>query len=452
MPADEDDRQSPRNDDQLYEWPRPGEAGSPELPRPRRRWPLYLLAAVVAVAGAAAAVSVRVKVETLVSARGQVQAAEPGESLRAAEGGVVRSIAVNNGDAVTEGQVLMTFEAPPGPRPVAGDDEREAALAIRAAGLRALIGGGEPDYGEAAQRHPDLVRDNRGLLDATRASQARQAASLKTRAEQQARSVALYAKQIETLEAEQKGLAEALTQRRRLFKQGRGSRADVTNAQLELSKIEAAIAEAANARDRAGLAAEEARHRIAEAKAAETARALDDLKAVDAQLAELRGPAEAAAPMPPPSVLAPKAGVVRELRVFAPGDVLAPGATVLTLEPAGAALVVRARFRTSDAPRLVAGQPARVSLIGPGRRPEGLMMATLERLAPEMRLDSRGRVYLAGTITFDTRSIEIGGQARELAPGMAVTVQVVSGEQSLFRSLLDRWQRRYARWMARLKS
>jgi len=122
------------------------------------------------------------------------------------------------------------------------------------------------------------------------------------------------------------------------------------------------------------------------------------------------------------------------------------------LEPAGAALVVRARFRTSDAPSLAAGQAARVSLIGPGRRPEGLMVATLESLAPEMRLDSRGRVYLAGTVTFDTRTIDIGGQPRDLVPGMAVRVQVVTGEQSLFRSVLDRWQRRVERWKARIKS
>jgi len=452
MPADEDDHQSPRNDDQLYEWPRPGDAGEVPPPQPRRRWPLYLLLAVVAVAGAAVAVSVRVKVDTLVFARGQVQTATPGESLRTEAGGVVRSISASNGDRVSEGQVLVTFEAPPGPEPAASDDGREAALAVRAAGLRALIDGSDPDYGDLAEHHPDLVRDNRRLVEAARASQAGQAASLEARAEQQAKSVALYAKQIETLEAERKSLTEALTQRRRLFKQGRGSRADVTKAQLELTKTEAAIAEAANARDRAELAAQEARNRIQEARAAEAAGHLEDLKAVDAQLAGLRAPVAAMAPKAPPSVLAPKAGVVRELRVFAPGDVLAAGATVLTLEPAGAALVVRARFRTSDAPSLAAGQAARVSLIGPGRRPEGLMVATLESLAPEMRLDSRGRVYLAGTVTFDTRTIDIGGQPRDLVPGMAVRVQVVTGEQSLFRSVLDRWQRRVERWKARIKS
>ena len=112
-------------------------------------------------------------------------------------------------------------------------------------------------------------------------------------------------------------------------------------------------------------------------------------------------------------VRAPSSGQVLQLSVNAPGEVVAPGGTVLQLVPEGERLVVEARLRPSDVADVTAGMMARVWLSAFSRRDVAPLNAKVAFVSPDAVQDGPDQApyYLVQLILVDPENVPGGASA-----------------------------------------
>lgn len=136
-------------------------------------------------------------------------------------------------------------------------------------------------------------------------------------------------------------------------------------------------------------------------------------------------------------VAAPEAGTVINLRYFASGAVVAPGAAILDLVPLDDRLVVEARVNPTDIDVVHAGLSAKVVLSAFKSRTTPPLDGSLVRVSADALTDERtGQSYYSARVAVD------GAQLRalkdvHLQPGMPVETLIVTGERTLLTYLIQ---------------
>ena len=314
-------------------------------------------------------------------------------------GGVVETILVREGSTVARGQLLVRFERP---KLQASVDE----VASRAAALRAAIARLEAEvFARPAPSFPaDLVawpqfRENQLALFQRRRQ--------------------LLAEELGSLERQRELAQQELDLNLPLLTSGDVSRAEILRLQRQVADLAGQIVNR--------------RNRFMQDSQAELAKAQEDLAGVMQMIAQRREELDLT------EVRAPMDGVVRNVRVTTRGAVARPGDELMQIVPAGEDLIVEAKVRPADIGFVRRGLPATVKL-------DAFDYAVYGSLAGET-------VFVSA----DTLTEQIGGQevpyyrvhvrTREatlqsprggridLQPGMTATVEIRTGERSVWRYL-----------------
>jgi len=352
------------------------------------------------------------------------------------EGGIVRDIRVRDGDLVKAGDVLLQFDETLRTAELEQIRARDASLRIRELRLRAFIDNTEPDFGELAEKFTDQVAEGQFILRATRERIAGQKAVLSSRIEQRHQSVEIFRQQLASLKEQHKLVDESVQMRNKLFKSGHGSRINLINTQLELSRVQGAMAEARVSMDQARAAIQEAEIAFAELEVTERGKALEALSNVMAERAEVReNLARLEDRVNRLAINAPVAGVVHGLQVNTPGAVVEPAQVLMTIVPLDEQVVVETEIEPRDIGHIVVGQEATVTVSGFDSRRYGNVKGTLVNISPTTFTDERGRSYFKGRIRLAQDYIETKDAHHKVVPGMIVQADIITGSQSLLRYL-----------------
>ncbi len=352
------------------------------------------------------------------------------------EGGIVRDIFVRDGDTVTAGQSLLRFD--PTQRQAELDQirAREAALRIRERRLRAQIDGTEMDLDQLAIRYPELAAEAQTTLMATRERIAGQELVLESKVAQRRKSVDIYTNQANSLRQQLTLVKEAVDMRETLFKSGHGSRVNVISSQLELSRVQGSLAEAEASAAQAQVAIDEARNELNELIVTERDDSLVELSSVLGELAEvtenLRRLEDRVTRL---DVRAPVNGIVHGLAINTRGAVVEPAQVLLTIIPVDERLVVETEIAPEDVGHVAVGQPTKVAVGGFDQRRYGHVSGRLVQVSPTTLLNDAGEPYFKGRIELAENIIRTGDTIQPITPGMTVTADIVTGEQSLLQYL-----------------
>lgn len=144
-------------------------------------------------------------------------------------------------------------------------------------------------------------------------------------------------------------------------------------------------------------------------------------------------------------IRAPATGQVLQLAVNAPGEVVAPGATVLQFVPGGERLVVEARLRPSDVADVTSGMMARVWLSAFSRRDVAPLNAQVAFVSPDAVQDGPNQApyYLVRLILTDPEKVPGGVSA--LRAGMTADILLVTGETTILEQFLEPFMRSISR-------
>lgn len=384
------------------------------------------------------------------------------KTIQSFETGVVRAIAVRDGQAVKAGDVLIELDPT-----ITGAELgrfRNDLLSVRldAARLAAALSKGDPqaDYRPPPEAPASMADMHRRLLLSQIAEQQAKLSAIDGQVAQKQAELATIKASIAKLRALIPPLEERVEIRRHLVSKELGSRLIYLSDQQELIgqkqevmvqesrlvETEAAIANLAQARGRT----------IAEYERA----LLDELAKAEQKAAGLAQEiikAEQRTTLQ--KLTAPVDGVVQQLAVNTIGGVVQPAQVLMAIVPADSQLEIEAMISNRDIGFVEVGQEAAIKVdafnftrygLLKGRvvsvshdaitreRPQDRQGADKQQGAEAASSEPKGQeLVYAVRVSLDRSRIQVEDKTVSLSPGMAVTVEIKTGSRSIISYLLS---------------
>jgi len=401
------------------------------------------------------------KVDIVASAKGKIVPSGRTKLIQPFETGVVRAIQVRDGQVVKAGDVLIELDPTMNDADSKhyGHDLMSARLDV--ARLRATVAYGDPmaAFVPPAGAPPELVEVQRNLLAGQTAEQHEKVAVLDRQHDQKAAERETIAANISKLEASLPVMQERLDIRKTLFEHTTGSKANYLELlqpfveeqhELEVQKRrydETTAALAAIEEQRRQSGEEYRRARLTELVEAER-------KAAGLSEDLIKAQHRAALQV----LTAPVDGTVQQLAVHTVGGVVTPAQTLLTVVPLDATLEIEALVRNDDIGFVRTGEEAQIKVDTFNFNRYGLLHGTVVNVSPDaiprdkaldaaspnrQNTDSESSepanvewVYSARVALDETR-MQVEDKLVNLAPGMAVTVEIKTGSRRIISYLLS---------------
>jgi hemolysin D len=402
-------------------------------------------------------------IDIVASATGKILPGGRIKVVQPFETGVVRSIRVQDGQAVKAGDVLIELD--PTVNAAERDHMRNDVLAERLniARLRAALAGGDDpvtDFKPPADADPELISTQRQLLlNQVTEHRAKIAALARQQAQKEAEQ-ATTAATIHKLETIIPVIQSRVDIRKTLVEKELGSklsyfevfqllveqREEFNVQKSHLQETEAAIAAI---RETRGQAAAEYRHTLSDelAKAEQKANGLaqDLIKAEQRTRLQL--------------LTAPVDGVVQQLAIHTVGGVVTPAQSLLVVVPSSdSRLEIEAMVSNSDIGFIHPGQDAEIKVDTFNFTRYGLLHGQVLTVSQDAvirdRQQDRSNDRRLGTqndssepkgqelnysarISLDRTKMQIDDRMVNLSPGMAVTVEIKTGSRKILNYLLS---------------
>jgi membrane fusion protein, hemolysin D len=401
-------------------------------------------------------------IDIVASAPGKIMPSGRTKVIQPFETGVVRSIRVQDGQAVKAGDVLIELD------PTVNAAERDRlhddllAEQINIARLRAALAGGEDPlaaFAPPASADPALINTQRELLlHQVTEHRAKLAAIARQQAQKEAEQASTAAT-IHKLEAMIPVVQQRVDIRKTLMEKELGSKLtyfetfqllveqqeDLSIQKSHLHEAEAAVATLRETR-RQALA--EYQRGLSEdlAKAEQKANGL----AQDLIKAEQRTRLQ--------QLTAPVDGVVQQLAVHTVGGVVTPAQSLLIVVPSDSRLEIEAMVSNRDIGFVHAGQDAEIKVDTFNFTRYGLLHGAVLSISPDAiirdRQQDRSNDRMLGTqndssepkgqelnysarISLDRTKMQVDDRMVDLSPGMAVTVEIKTGSRRILSYLLS---------------
>ena len=401
-------------------------------------------------------------IDIVASATGKIMPSGRTKVVQPFETGVVRSIRVQDGQAVKAGDTLIELD--PTVNAAERDHMRNDLLAERLniARLRAALAGGDDpvaDFKPPADADPELIGTQRQLLLNQVAEHRAKIAALARQQAQKEAEQATTAATLHKLETIIPVIQSRVDIRKTLVEKELGSKLSyfeviqlLVEQQQELNvqkshlkETEAAIAAI---RETRGQAAAEYRHTLSDelAKAGQKANGLaqDLIKAEQRTRLQL--------------LTAPVDGVVQQLAVHTVGGVVTPAQSLLMIVPSDSRLEIEAMVSNRDIGFVHSGQEAEVKIDTFNFIRYGLLRGQVLTVSQDAvirdrqqdRANDRGvgtqndssepkgqELNYSARISLDRTKMQIDDRMVNLSPGMAVTVEIKTGSRMILSYLLS---------------
>jgi adhesin transport system membrane fusion protein len=340
------------------------------------------------------------RLDQITRASGQVITYSRNQVIQAPPaGGVVEAILVREGSTVERGQVLVRFERPKLQASVDEVASRAAALRAAIARLEAeVFGRGGPTFPAELAAWPQFRENQLALFQRRRQ---------------------LLAEELGSLDRLRELAQQELDLNLPLLASGDVSRAEILRLQRQVADLAGQIVNR--------------RNRFMQDSQAELGKAQEDLAGVMQMIAQRREELDLT------EVRAPMDGVVRNVRVTTRGAVARPGDELMQIVPAGEDLIVEAKVRPADIGFLRRGLPATVKLDAFDYAVYGSLAGETVFISADTLTEQVGGqevpYYRVHVRTREAALRSPRGGLIELQPGMTATVEIRTGERTVWRYL-----------------
>ncbi len=390
--------------------------------------------------------SIVAKIDVVAVAPGKVIAAGRNKLVQSAEGGVVRSILVRDGQTVRRGQPLVTLD------PTATGAEREQALAklqtaaLDAARSRAILSalhGGAANFVPPEGMSGDIVAVQRQLIDSRLAELRAKAQTLQEQAGEADAARGASGAEIARLRDTLPFLTERADKRRVLTEKGYASRLGQLELDQQRVDHERRIGVEVQNQRKAAASLAGVRQQLAEVRSQAIRETLADLAKADAEVRVAREELVKATQRTGLQIVrAPVDGTVQQIAVTSEGSVLKPADPILVVVPSNAQLIVEAQVLNRDIGFVRAGQPVTVKLEAFPFTRYGTLEGKLMWISRDAIQDEKlGPVYQARVAILDNHPTG-GGAPLDVSPGLQASAEIRTSERRVIDYLLSPIERR----------
>jgi adhesin transport system membrane fusion protein len=340
------------------------------------------------------------KIDQVVHAQGQVIASSQTQIIQAADGGILVSMKVKEGEEVVAGQVIAVLEKERALASFTESQGRVMALRMTVSRLQAEIAD-KPLVFDASllKFYPQLVDTQMNLY-----KQKRKAID----------------DQLLVLKDNIKLAKQELAMNEPLEKMGDVSKADILRLRRTANEAVSQYASANN--------------KYLQDASAELNKAQEDLNAQEQTLADREQLLDHT------DIVAPMAGLVKSIRVNTLGGVVRQGDEILQILPTESDLIVEAKVKPSDMANLKVGLPSNVKLDAYDSSIFGSMIGKVTYISPDSLTEETKvgpSIYYRVKIAIDKKEFK-GDMADqiEVRPGMTATIDIKTGNRSVLSFLL----------------
>lgn len=402
-----------------------------------RRIAIGALLAVLLVGGAGGWAATA-RLSGAVIAQGSVVVDEELKAIQHRDGGIVREIAVREGDEVEEGQILIRLE----------DAQTRAELSIirsqlvenRIKRARLLA---ERDSLKMIEFPQDLDRSDAEiaalvlgetrLFDGNRTSRESQKQQLELSIRQIGDEIRGLTAQRVSKEKEIALVSDEHGKMTALYEKGLVQASQISGLDRELARLDGEVGEIDAELARADARISEIRLKILATDEEARTEAQRELSLVATRLSELTDREMAVEDrLSRTDIRAPIAGVVNELTVFTIGGIVTPAEVLATLVPREARLRVEIQLAPVSIDQVAEGHPARLRFTSFNQRTTPELVGQVLHVSPATTLDpATGQHFFIAQIDVAQTELEKLPSQR-LLPGMTVEVYVQTEERTAF--------------------
>lgn len=368
--------------------------------------------------------------------QGQLVPAGSVHMIQHLEGGILSAIAVQDGQTVEQGELLVRFDGTAALSELDQMRAREVGLALRAERLRAFVAGLEPDFSFAA-RYPDLVQDQRRNLELQNEARESQRRVFQSRVTQRKAELSTMGKQRSSLERQVKIMEEQTAMRRGLLDKGLVSRVVYLETERALAQTNGELSGLLGRTTETQIAIGEAQNNLLELESKLRNEAQSEMGSVTNELAQVRetiGKLEDTVRRL--EVKAPTRGVVKGLATRTIGGVMGPGQQLMEIVPLDDLIVAEVRISPRDIGHLRQGQPAQVKVTTYDLARFGPIDGRLKHLSATTFEDEREEPFYKGTIELSQNYVGTVPGQNLVQPGMVIDADIKTGSKSLLEYLL----------------
>ncbi|MGD9784038.1 MAG: HlyD family type I secretion periplasmic adaptor subunit [Hyphomicrobiaceae bacterium] len=386
--------------------------------------------------------SILISISGAVVAPGRVTVESSYQTVQHLDGGIVKEILVKNGDRVSAGQPLIRLDDTTAAANLAVARGRVRDLAIQEARLEAerdrksgfsLPKGFDPAEAETRR----ILGAQTSLFEARRTSRAGEQSVLGERRGQLEGDIAGLGAQLASAEKQQAINAKELAGIRPLYDKGYVSQQRIAPLEREAARIEGEIGRLRSEISKVQGQIMEVDLRLAQSEKAFTTDVVDELRKVQASLAEARESEKAVSDrLSRIEIKSPRGGRVHALQVRTIGGVVTPASALLQVIPEDERLIVAAQVRTEDVDKVHAGQPAAIRFPAFNSHTTPRLGGEVIRVSPAELSDSSGRVYFAVEIAVSSEQLSQLPAGQQLVPGMPAEVYLETQSRSILSYLL----------------
>ena len=354
------------------------------------------------------------------------------------EGGILKAISVRAGQAVEEGQLLMTIENTEAVSSLREQQVERMNLMARASRLAAEASGREPvfsqvmrqDYPKIVSREEDLYQNRQDSLRANQAVFQQQIA-------QREQEIVEQRAQLENFQSTYELASQELSLTRPAFESGAVSRVELLQLERQVNQLQGDLQASRLAIPRAQSALEEARTKLAESSAKFRADAQEQLTEVRGQLDQLRESSVSLEDKVDRTLVrSPVKGIVKQVQINTVGGVIKPGMSLMEIVPVDDSLLIEAKVRPEDVGFIKPDLPAMVKLTAYDFSIYGGLEAQVENISADTIVDEEGNSYYLVKVRTNKNYLGTESSPLSIIPGMQSSVDIITGKKTVLDYLL----------------
>jgi HlyD family secretion protein len=380
-----------------------------------------------------------VSISGAVVATGVVNVESNYKTVQHLDGGIVANILVKNGDVVKQGDILLRLDETAVKASHQVAVARANDLLVQQARLEAERDRLEvmpiPAEITAVKDDPGLERlvaTQRTLFAARRANHVGELSVLTQRRAQIVDEVKAAERLLAARTKEVAINARELAAVGPLYDKGYASQQRFLPIQREAARLEGDIGRLTAEVSKAKAALAEADLKLTQIEKAFTQNVVDELRKVQAQLAEVLEQRNALEDKLRRTIVrAPRSGRVHALAAHTEGGVVAPGGAIMQVVPEGERLIIDAQVQPQDIDKVRTGGHAQVRFSAFNARSTPNLAATVVSVSPAQLTDQQGRSYFTAQVVLADGEIARIAAGHALVPGMPAEVYIETGSRSI---------------------
>ncbi|MBV0911769.1 HlyD family type I secretion periplasmic adaptor subunit [Anianabacter salinae] len=374
------------------------------------------------------------EIEELTRGMGRVIPSSQVQIVQAPEGGVVRAIAVAEGDTVAQGDVLITVDDTTVLAEQGEFLERRAALEAERIRLSAEAEEADaPDFPAALRAQvPRAVAAEAEVFASRRRQLAQEIEVLENRLDQRRADLQELQATRARAEAVLGPLRDEITLTEDMATRGVVPEIELLRLRARLAELtgDLAVTDAALPRTRAAIS--EAENEITAARSGYVLAARERLARLELELAVVQEALSAATErVTRTEIRAPVDGVVNRLAISTLGAVVQAGSQLAEIVPADDGLLIEADLRPQDVAFIGPGEPASVTITAYDPLIYGKLSGEVLRIGANSIDTGEGETFFRVVVRTDRQTLGTEASPLPIIAGMVATVEIQTGRRTV---------------------